>query len=89
MEELAEQLEGYGEDQIDAMVETSNSHLDKLDSEVRNPEVAEVWEPISQLQRDALAAAAVGDKEGTIGAYLLMTESYETFWEVCPLDATE
>lgn len=84
--ELAELGSGDSTEDIQAMLEVANEHLDKLDTEVTNPEVKAAWTPIAELQRAGLEAAAHEDEEGLMAAYLEMSEKYEVFTQVCPTD---
>ncbi len=85
MEDLAVELQQNDPEQdVQEMVDAALRHLDRLSTEITNPEVAAVWSPISDLQKIGLVAAAEGDDEAAVTAHLEMTDAYELFWEVCP-----
>ena len=91
MADLAVDLQqgGDGEEDVQEMVDTALRYLDRLSTEVTNPQVAEVLAPIAELQKQGLVAAAEGDEEAAVGAYLEMTDAYAAFWELCPSGAPE
>lgn len=82
--ELSEVAGTGTEEDLAAMVQAANVSLETLDQELVNTQVRDLWEPIATLQRNGLQAAADGDQEALMGAYLEMTEKYEAFAEVCP-----
>lgn len=83
-DELAEVSSGDSGEDVQAMVEAADKSLDKLTSEVTNPEVKELWDPIAKLQREGLQAAADENQEELMAAYSEMSEKYEALTEVCP-----
>lgn len=86
---LAEVSGSGSTEDLQAMVEVANTNLDTLDTKITNPEVKALWDPIAQLQRTGLEAAANEDQEGLMAAYLEMSDKYQAFAEVCPQVATE
>ncbi len=85
MQELAVDMQENDEQEdVQEMVDAALRHLDALSAEVTNPEVAEAWAPISDLQKQGLVAAAEGDDEGAAAAYQQMADAYTDFWKICP-----
>ncbi len=84
--ELAEVGGSDTPEDLKMMLEIASANLDRLDTEVTNPEVKAVWTPIAELQRAGLQAAADEDEESLMAAYLEMSEKYEDFVKVCPAD---
>ncbi|WP_099332642.1 hypothetical protein [Actinomyces minihominis] len=87
MEELSVELNKFSGDspeELHEMVIAAKNHLTKLDRELSNQTVKDVWEPISALQIEGLEAAANEDQDGLVSSYIAMSEQTETFLEVCP-----
>lgn len=90
METALAEVSGSGSaEDLRAMVEVATTNLDALDGKVTNHEVKALWDPIAQLQRAGLQAAANEDQEGLMAAYLEMSDKYQAFAKVCPLVAEE
>ncbi len=87
LESELNEVGGDSEEQMNEMVIAAKNHLEKLNKEITNEEVAEVWAPISELQIQGLEAAAAGNTDELMAAYTELSEHYEAFDKVCPQGA--